>query len=120
MTSEAQRILIAEACGWKHYKNTGVDGWWPPYVLKIENGNPNYGDLVGQCPDYLNDLNAIREAVDTLSFDERTEWLRALVFIVHGVHSDTLQTDAEWTAVANAKASQVAEAFCHAKGLWKD
>ena len=48
MTTEAQQIAIAEACGYERR----LDGYWR------EKG------MVGSCgiPDYLNDLNAMHEA----------------------------------------------------------
>ena len=63
MTPEAQRIAIAEACGWSYEKNEtyAPDGafWWSK--------NPEF-------PDYLNDLNAMHEAENTLTYEQLNEY----------------------------------------------
>ena len=57
MTPEAQRIAIAEACGWNGIAN-------------YHNGGPLWGKsalgLLNAIPDYLNDLNAMHEALRAL------------------------------------------------------
>ena len=53
MTSEAQRIAIAEACG-----IISKDQWGPLY--KTPQG------ILRDCPDYLTDLNAMHEAEKVL------------------------------------------------------
>lgn len=67
MTPEAQRIVIAEACGWQldklqqskyHSMSFGVDALQYSYVWLAPNGKTKYKE----CPDYLNDLNAMHEA----------------------------------------------------------
>jgi hypothetical protein len=64
MSPEAQRIAIAEACGWKRIPadNVGAAGrlfygdvWW----RDAENNTIACAD---HLPDYLNDLNAMHEA----------------------------------------------------------
>lgn len=66
MTPEAQRISIAEACGWQgphHPENIkGMDGWHSQHrgiwwVTPDKNRV-----LISEVPDYLNDLNAMHEA----------------------------------------------------------
>jgi hypothetical protein len=57
VTPEQQRIAVAKACGWT-------------YVTSDLIGRPPWSDRCGadDCaiPDYLNDLNAIREAILSL------------------------------------------------------
>ena len=50
MNAEAQRIAIAKACGW----TVTANGWW----IDPEDKSGGLAD----CPDYLNDLNAMAEA----------------------------------------------------------
>ncbi len=54
MSPEAQRIKIAEACGWVMRKN--VSDWLAPDGMVYQ----NWGGFTS-CPDYLNDLNACHE-----------------------------------------------------------
>lgn len=71
MTPEAQRIAIAEACGWK------------PDYYDEDSGNrtdvwKNPRGFIQCLPDYLNDLNAMHEAEKTLKaiqWDAYCDWL---------------------------------------------
>lgn len=110
MKPEAQRIAIAEACGWKHIgtaKHLPLYGW-----IKV-------GPLL-EIPDYPNDLNAMHEAVKTLLFTKRQEYYRELQ-CVRGRNAG-LQS---WEAVAfqdciESTAAQRAEAFLRTIGKWSD
>lgn len=100
MTPEAQRIAIAEACGWTHIKNfhtMKIKGMWLGYppVNPIIN-NPN------EIPDYLNDLNAMHEA-EKVIFEKDAIWSRYCEDLF--IHST---------------ASQRAEEFLKTLGLLKD
>jgi hypothetical protein len=59
MNKEAQRIAIAEACGWSYKKGEFATYWWNDQVNKTL---PPNDDGFRPCPDYLNDLNAMHEA----------------------------------------------------------
>ena len=53
MTTEAQRIAIAEACGWRDcYMNQNAEPW----------GLAPSSDCFLRLPDYPNNLNAMHEA----------------------------------------------------------
>lgn len=101
MNKEKQRIAIAEACGWRRDKR-GL-GWL--------DSNGEYGEI----PDYLNDLNAMHEAI----WDKRAdrdfvqEYCKQIRKVVGG---------AEWAtfALENASAAHRAEAFLRAIGKWED
>ncbi len=68
MKTEAQRIAIAEACGWAdvrrpiddsyHTIDTDTLGWLMGRVAGVKPGERVHKPL----PDYLNDLNAMHEA----------------------------------------------------------
>ena len=104
MTHEAQRIAIAEACGWTLCHNTGgLPCGVPPGFIHEENSR--------QVPDYLNDLNAMYDAENVIiemsdgmtmpdKWSEYCAWLswRALPF--------------------HATAAQRAEAFLRTLKLW--
>ena len=104
MTKEAQRIAIAEACGWINQgKAKGVPAlnhrWFNPSI------NSWYGD--DNLPDYLYDLNAMHEAEKVLNFQQRSEYVSRLSSMVsHGFD------------FCHATATQRAEAFLRTLGLW--
>ena len=102
MTTESQRIAIAEACGWSYEKNEtyAPDGafWWSK--------NPEF-------PDYLNDLNAMHEAEKTLNPIQAAEYARMLT-------STAWQSEQPVFAPMTAKSDQRAEAFLKTLNLWKE
>ena len=115
MTPEAQRIAIAETCGWTQIVNAStirVDGLWKGY--------PPRGQIVGEkaeVPDYLKDLNAMHEAEATLgdkSFDYN-EQLANVVFKDPRT-SDFCSRPGDY--VWHAAADQRAEAFLKTIGKW--
>ncbi len=113
MTPEAQRIAIAEACGWRMGTETveHIDGyqWTETRKFWTSPTRKTYS-----LPDYLNDLNAMHEAeelfyakADTLEGAERmrgySTWLCHLA-----------------KYPLRATASQRAEAFLRTIGKWQD
>lgn len=108
MSPEAQRIAIAEACGWKNAR-----GYWGippeggrrfPYSEHHEEDwrlKPFLG-----LPDYLNDLNAMHEATQSLTKDQ-LRWYRNLLIEMTGTFE-----------AVDATAAQRAEAFLRAIGKW--
>lgn len=65
MTPEAQRIAIAEACGWvRGEKGTFLHDYWTHPT--DSNAAHSFYDDGFPLPDYLNDLNVIAEAENTL------------------------------------------------------
>jgi hypothetical protein len=101
MTPEAQRIAIAEACGWT---NIGWNGVYKDWL----GSRPNEGRDTYPIPDYLNDLNAMAAAES--------------IIIKAGAQTIRLYEDALQKFVANivfATAAQRAEAFLRTLNLWK-
>ena len=97
MTPEAQRVAIAESCGWKI---------GPP--LTNPEGtviNWHYSEA-WRLPDYLNDLNAMHEAEKSLTPEQRSDY-----------HSLLLSSG--YMAAIDATAAQRAEAFLRALGQWQ-
>ena len=113
MTPEAQRIAIAEACGWKHIDYTayddGVHGC-PPYAKIGEPGMENLPLL----PDYLNDLNAMHEAEKVLTAQQQSIFVTKLCDIA----PNHIGQDWRWLIV-HATAAQRAEAFLRTIGKWE-
>lgn len=123
MTPEAQRLAIAEACGWvrgswAEYASTGLtDNKVKSGRVWTQNGwsNSNTGEARDELPDYLNDLNAMNEAEETLDVNvespnsPRYEYSR----ILYGMVPDKQQP-------FRATAAQRAEAFLRTIGKWRD
>lgn len=119
MTPEAQRIAIAEACGWKANKwqdrrGRLCRGWSTPQGIRFSEQGP---------PDYLSNLNAIHEAELTLSPSDARDYANTLL----SVRERTLDRDyklCEWFSArfvcASATADQRAEAFLRTIGKWED
>jgi hypothetical protein len=108
MNKEKQQIAIAEACGWKP--------------------NPFQMDMRGQVfpqspPDYLNDLNAMREVEETLT---EHEWNQMFEWLIHIRWRDANATERHGIgkqkalSPSRATAAQRAEALLKALKLWKD
>lgn len=106
MTPEAQRIAIAEACGWLRMIRNGIEVYYDP-----EGGHVLPHDL----PDYLNDLNAMYDAEKVLLNAGRAgDWrgwdsYRLTLDEINGP-DDTF----------HATAAQRAEAFLRTIGKWEE
>jgi hypothetical protein len=106
VTPEAQRIAIAEACGWtnvaprivKNVKHQGDDitvGIWSDD---------------GWIPDYLNDLNVMHEVEKVLTYaqgGDMTLWIQRMTCAGYGPQ-------------LFATAAQRAEAFLRTIGKWEE
>ena len=104
MTPDAQRIAIAEACGYTYhgeatYGGSQKNGWW-------------LGDkyCFHGIPDYLSDLNAMHEAEKALNAEQWMQYLDRLGII----------TDGRLRSYTHATAAQRAEAFLRTLNLWDD
>ena len=114
MSPEAQRIAIAEACGWtarrwEDRKHRKCVGWLPP-------GSDEASSQFALLPDYLSDLNAMHEAekvLDKQDFTLARKYHCNLCDVVSRLTSD------EWEAVF-ATSAQRAEAFLRTLGKWED
>ena len=114
MKPEAQRIAIAEVCGWQgphHPENVaGMVGWWSQergVWWVTPEGNRV---IIRTVPDYLNDLNAMHEAEKLL---DRLQWV---------IYGRRLQSACDTTITwpIHAPAAQRAEAFLRTLNLWTD
>ena len=114
MNTDAQRIAIAEACGWKYIDN---DPDQYPYWLAPK-GDWRYGDLLDAelfpkaFPDYLNDLNAMHGAEKVL--DQNFNYHLTLTKICTGYGVREFLGSA-----IQATAAQRAEAFLRTIGKWE-
>lgn len=112
MSPEAQRIAIAEECGWTlvgrrlprvHHGNTLVIGIAP------EKAGETSEWLMREIPDYLNDLNAMYEAASVFEFQQRYEFI---------THLKAIMNTSFFRDVVFATAPQRAEAFLRTLGKW--
>jgi hypothetical protein len=110
MKPEQQRIAIAEACG---YRNIALredpDEGFDPLLTGFKNDN----QFDEQIPDYLNDLNAMHEAVKTLPQNIKPRYFACLCFVVRGAISLN-----GYSKATEATAAQRAEAFLRTIDKW--
>ncbi len=119
MTPEAQRIAIAEACG---FTNVHRFQKWK------EGGTMTDGTLVGDIggrtrvyvPNYTSDLNAMHEAEEVLVGDQRINFLDNLLDVLGlnlGPGGWDMDFDSVWQ-MTRSTATQRAEAFLKTIGKW--
>ena len=106
MTPEAQRIAIAEACGWTDIR-----------AQKIGNDHDSWGTKDGQrnrIPDYLSDLNAMHEAEKVLTDEQWSKYDEEL----YRTTGSSLLDAARGKKRNHATAAQRTEAFLRTLNLW--
>lgn len=119
MKPKQQRIAIAEHCGWSRIENAHtmmIGGLWVGY--------PPNNALVGQkeqIPDYLDDLNAMHEAEETLDTIQHLMFYQEMVHILDTNEDGSHRYGAclYWETM-HATASQRCEAFLKATDRWQD
>ena len=106
MTPEAQRIAIAEACGWRiaervlpELKEEAIYCWIQP------NGNEWQEQIL---PNYTEDLNAMHEAEKVLNQEQKEDYF----FIIFNFYGN-------WPKAIQATAAQRARAFLRVIGKWE-
>lgn len=103
MNETEQRIKISGACGWQRVQVIGYPS------------HPKEWDSIDQLPDYLNDLNAMHEAEESLNPSDKVRFYWMLAEVVNPMQL----ADKITFPLIHAKAEQRAEAFLRTKGLWK-
>ncbi len=132
MNPDAQRIAIAEACGWTRLPSPhgpGVLGRWTnPSNSYTQNfvafyDKDGFGSHGGMFPDYLNDLNAMASAVSSCvertGFPFQEAYTRELRAVVTRRRRDLNEMQVDFW-MAEATAAQRAEAFLKCLGKWKE
>lgn len=121
MSPEKQRIAIAEACGYldlyrgSRRGNKAANGstlWGTKDAPSI-----NYPRDYSVVPDFLNDLNAMREAEDILDDAGVTKYIDNLIKVTK---ADQHGVDVIYWCVYHASASERAEAFLRTFNKWED
>lgn len=88
MTPEAQRMAIAEACGYEcSDENPTRYSWWE--------SPKGYPRLTHNLPDYLNDLNAMHAGVKEQSSNFQKEFALALSARAGAIHQYVHQLTAQ-------------------------
>ncbi len=119
MSPEAQRIAIAEACGWKYDPIAAPDMKHVAIMRWIRPGNNIW--QTEEVPNYLNDLNAMREAEEHShlfkSWRDTERWLDFLELATIGRKAESRP---DLSFVFRATAAQRAEAFLRTVGEWEE
>lgn len=79
MNPEAQRIAIAELCGWEANKCCDCPEHWH-WGISLNERSCRIAVPTSKLPDYLNDLNAIQSAVLQQEADFRRRFSTALSY----------------------------------------
>jgi len=103
MSPKAQRIAIAEICGWREVDNGG----WREPLYAIGSGATYDDGFFDDLPDYLNNLNPILAAVRAQ--ENHIQW--AIFTELAGIVDSSVPA-------ATATAAQWSEAFLKAIGKW--
>lgn len=116
MKPEDQQIAIAEALGFRNMR--ADNGIW------FGTAKESQSEETWPLPDYLNDLNAMYAAEQTLR-DQCLYWpdyIDELVTLCTNAypHLPNEKLEPNWSATVGATAEQRAEAFLRCLGLWKD
>ena len=114
MKPEQQRIAIAKACGWKNC------GWDTPHGFSFSCPCGAHPDNAGYItlsvlPDYLNDLNVMREAEGKLTLPQFRTYCDCLFAVAVEFYGPTGTHYA-----MQSTAAQRAEAFLRTLTLWTD
>ena len=115
MTPEAQRIAIAEACGWKQRKDSTMPS--EKYWSGLEDA--------GFLPNYTGDLNAMHEAekaLDASSLEVKKRWLDTMAVVCAWPETALIMSNSVELnyRIGRATAAQRAEAFLRTLTLWDD
>jgi hypothetical protein len=118
VSPEAQRIAIAEACGWTYTRATLLE---KPLEFWTKPDAPHGYSDGSSPPNYPADLNAMHEAVEArINYTNVLNYHCDLLEVV--VRTRQLDASRKWpfSICINATAAQRAEAFLRTLNLWKD
>lgn len=119
MSPEAQRIAIAEACGWRRDKLNDSDKWWHPDGTFI--GRFDLWALPSFLPDWPKDLNAAITLCDHLAEEG---WRASAQRLTSGqwqftfVKLKTSRSCDTHTHEADTLGEAICGAFLRTRGLW--
>ena len=120
MNKEKQKIAIAEACGWSNLQDSDYKPFGKAQLVGKHPGGSAQNLL--RVPDYLNDLNAMHEAEETLT---EHEWNQMFEWLIHIRWRDANATERygigkqKALSPSRATSAQRAEAFLRVKNKWE-
>jgi len=117
MTNEQINIAIAESCGWTFINQVDKR----PHGLPPDGKKDRY---TSPLPYYCNDLNAMHEAIETISVGEKSTYIIHLMDICRehpiGCVPDWTRDKQSLARLVQATARQRAEAFLKTLGKWEE
>jgi len=121
MTDEQIHVAIAKACGWSEIQKSEYAPFGKPYLVG-RSPNKSVENLLN-IPDFCNDLNAMHEAEEILSANQRIDFACYLTEPVRDQIYDVMPNDLHYPVcfpAIHATAAQRAEAFLRALNLWAE
>lgn len=112
MTQEAQRIAIAEACGWT---DIDIQGEYC-FGTQPARSELDARQFMMELPQYVYDLNAMHEAEKTLNDIQRIHFSTQIMHL----HNAKGGRGCSAFDYGHATAAQRAEAFLRTLNLWRD
>lgn len=128
MKPEAQRIAIAEACGWRVENQASAKTDAFPFYLINASGVRSGGWRTYEgawshgIPDYLTDLNAMHEAEKSVIYPRSLAmvYLSRLQDVANTLSPARFDDTARTLYCSSATAAQRAEAFLRTIGRWEE
>lgn len=144
MTSERQRIKLAEHRGWRILsmreatalglyrpcETQNLDAWQQLYdpcnkkIAGTEWQNKEWGSLVNLLPNYLNDLTAAHSLLEGLTEEQGRQFMLELYNTFERKYEAFEFAAGEPVLTAwflfRAKPPEICDAYLHAFGLWED
>jgi len=111
MTVEQINVAIAEACGWHRE--------WTIGGVRVQRWVDDKGVMRGALPNYTTDLNAMHEAMSTLTKVQR-EHFGGFLYAGRVCSFQDFCTGGMVFGFAHKTAAQFAEAFLRTLGKWVD
>ena len=107
MTDEQINIAIAEACGWSNIQDSDYKPFGKAQLVG-RHPSGSYQNLL-RLPDYLNDLNAMHEAWETLTLAKKRQFETELYRVI--ICDGDYNRNDDAMKITNATARQRAEAL---------
>ena len=118
MTPDQQRIAIATACGWKVLEPEVKPAITYPWGLRKGFIHEENREII---PDYLNDRNAMHNAIITkfVTIELQQKFAMQLRSLIKKAPPFASRSWSDWDLIA-ASLPQLSEAFLCTLGLWEE
>ena len=126
MTPAAQRIALSKVHGWKIVPS-GAENEWHLLrpsgsirtAFRTQGRTPTFEDFILDLPDFLNDLNEVREVEGVLMTEQTICYVLTLCDQLELPHAFRHHARSYWILI-HASAPQRSEAILRTLGLWDD